>query len=125
MNTPDNLKYSKTHEWLSIQDNIATVGISDHAQSELGDIIFVETPEVGQTLEMGGELGTVEAVKTVATLYSPVSGEVLEINSKLEDEADIINTSAYEQGWIVKIKVSDISSDLLTATEYQTHIGEV
>lgn len=121
----ENLKYSKEHEWLKIEDGIATVGITDHAQSELGDIVFVELPEVGDTFDKDDSFGTVEAVKTVAELYSPISGEIIAINEELEDEAETVNSSPYENGWIIKIKISDESEleSLLDAEAYKALIA--
>jgi glycine cleavage system H protein len=121
----ENLKYSKEHEWLKIEDGVATIGITDHAQSELGDIVFVELPEVGDTFDKDDSFGTVEAVKTVAELYSPLSGEVVAINEELEDEAETVNSSPYENGWIIKIKISDESEleSLLDAEAYQALIS--
>jgi glycine cleavage system H protein len=120
-----NLKYSKEHEWLKIEDGIATVGITDHAQSELGDIVFVELPEVGDNFDKDDSFGTVEAVKTVAELYSPISGQVVAINQELEDEAETVNSSPYENGWIIKIKISDESEleSLLDAEAYKALIS--
>lgn len=119
------LKYSKEHEWLKIEGDIATVGITDHAQSELGDIVFVELPEVGDNFDKDDSFGTVEAVKTVAELYSPISGEIVAINEVLEDEAETVNSSPYENGWIIKIKVSDESEleSLLDAEAYKALIS--
>ncbi|MDC3250093.1 glycine cleavage system protein GcvH [bacterium] len=121
----ENLKYSKEHEWLKIEDGVATVGITDHAQSELGDIVFVELPEVGDTFDKDDSFGTVEAVKTVAELYSPISGEIIAINEELEDEAETVNSSPYENGWIIKIKISDESEleSLLDAEAYKALIA--
>ena len=124
-NIPENLKYSTDHEWALIEGDIITVGITDHAQSELGDIVFVELPDVGDEVDKGDSFGTIEAVKTVAELYAPASGEVVEVNESLEDEAETINSNPYESGWIVKIKLSDASEldELLNAEGYQEHIS--
>lgn len=121
----DNLKYSEDHEWAAIDGDIITVGITDHAQSELGDIVFVELPEVGDSVDKGDSFGTIEAVKTVAELYAPVSGEIVEINESLEDEAETINSEPYEAGWIVKMKISDASEldALMDAAGYEAHIS--
>ncbi len=121
----ENLKYSDDHEWAKIEGDTITVGITDHAQSELGDIVFVELPEVGDSIDKGDSFGTIEAVKTVAELYAPISGEIVAINESLEDEAEIINSNPYSEGWIVKIKVSDPSEfeALLTAEQYKEHIS--
>ena len=121
----ENLKYSDDHEWAKIEGDTITVGITDHAQSELGDIVFVELPEVGDSVDKGDSFGTIEAVKTVAELYAPISGEIVAINESLEDEAETINSSPYSEGWIVKIKVNDPSEfeALLTAEQYKEHIS--
>ena len=121
----ENLKYSDDHEWAKIEGDTITVGITDHAQSELGDIVFVELPEVGDSIDKGDSFGTIEAVKTVAELYAPISGEIVAINESLEDEAETINSNPYSEGWIVKIKVSDPSEfeALLTAEQYKEHIS--
>ncbi|MDR4987530.1 MAG: glycine cleavage system protein GcvH [Bacteroidales bacterium] len=124
MNIPDNLKYTKDHEWVKIDGDTATIGITDFAQHELGDIVFVEVDTVGETLDQEETFGTIEAVKTVSDLFMPVSGEVLEFNEALEDAPDIINKDPYGDGWIIKVKVSDESEqeDLLTADEYKALI---
>lgn len=107
MNVPKNLKYTSDHEWIRIEGDSAYIGITDFAQTELGDIVFVEFPEVGDMLSSGDVFGTVEAVKTVADLYSPISGEVMAINESLENSPGLINTDAYNDGWIIKIKIVD------------------
>ena len=124
-NIIDNLKYSEDHEWAKVDGDTITVGITDHAQSELGDIVFVELPEVGDEVAKGDSFGTIEAVKTVAELYAPISGEILEVNESLEDEAETINSAPYEGGWIVKMKVSDTSEldSLMDAEGYKNHIS--
>ncbi len=124
MNIPENLKYSKDHEWIKIEGDTATVGITDFAQSELGDIVFIEVDTVGEELDKEETFGSIEAVKTVSDLFMPVSGEVVEFNEQLEDTPDIINKDPYDKGWIVKIKVSDLAEadDLLSAAEYKEHI---
>ncbi|HIE49071.1 MAG TPA: glycine cleavage system protein GcvH [Gammaproteobacteria bacterium] len=119
--SPDNLKYLASHEWIKLEDDgTITVGISDYAQDLLGDIVFVELPEIGQQLESEKEAAVVESVKAASDIYSPVGGEVLEINEKLLDQPEIINNSPYEEGWIFKIQPDDIESikNLLTAEEY-------
>ena len=119
--SPDNLKYLASHEWIKLEDDgTVTVGISDYAQDLLGDIVFVELPEIGQQLEAKKEAAVVESVKAASDIYSPVRGEVLEINEKLLDEPEIINNSPYEDGWLFKIQPDDIESikNLLTAEEY-------
>ena len=121
MNFPEELLYAASHEWVRLEGDIATVGVSDYAQSELGDIIFLELPEVGKKVTAGQTFGSVEAVKTVSDLYSPFSGEVIEVNGVLADKAETINSDPYGNGWIVKIKVSDMSakSSLLSADKYR------
>ncbi len=123
---PEELKYSKDHEWVRVEGDIAVVGITDYAQSELGDIVYVELPEVGTKVQKGDTVATVEAVKTAADVYSPVSGEVVEVNSSLEEHAELINKDPYGEGWIVKIKLSnpDELGELLSAEEYKKLIGE-
>lgn len=122
MNVPANLKYSKDHEWVRMEGEFAYVGITDYAQSELGEIVFVEIETVGETFAAGEIFGTVEAVKTVSDLLLPVSGEIVEFNEKLEDEPELVNDDPYGEGWMVKVAVTD-SSDLLTADEYVALIG--
>ena len=114
----NNLKYTKDHEWIKIDGDIGVVGITDHAQSELGDIVFIELPDVGDEFNEGDVIGTIEAVKTVADLYSPFDCIVTEVNSDLEDNADNVNTSPYDIGWIVKVKVLT-DTTLLTPNEYR------
>ena len=125
MNLPNDLKYTKEHEWVRIDDNILTVGITDHAQSELGDIIFIEFPELNQMISKDEPFGTIEAVKTVADLFGPVSGKVIEINEALEDSPDLVNSDSYGQGWIVKITCTDDSQldDLLDSEKYKGMIN--
>ena len=117
---PDHLVYSESHEWILQDSDIATIGITDFAQTELGDIVFVELPEIGEHLEMGEAFGTVEAVKTVADLLAPISGEVLEINETLEESAEQINKDSYEAGWMLKIHIDDPDNfqHLLSPNEY-------
>ena len=124
MNVPAELKYTKEHEWLRVEGDEAFVGITDYAQSQLGDIVFVECETVGDTLEAGDTFGTIEAVKTVSELYLPASGEVLEFNEALEDEPELVNKDPYGKGWIVKISLADKSqiNDLLDAEAYKAII---
>lgn len=121
MNTPTNLKYSRDHEWVRLEGEFAYVGITDFAQSELGEIVFIEIETVGETLDAGEIFGSVEAVKTVSELLMPVAGEILEFNSKLEDAPELVNDDPYGEGWMVKIALSDASQleDLLDAEAYQ------
>ncbi len=124
MTFPENLKYTKEHEWISIEGDTATVGITDFAQRELGDIVYVEVDTEGEELDRDEVFGTVEAVKTVSDLFMPVSGEVLEFNETLEDEPELINKDPYGKGWIIKIKVlnPDEMNDLLDAEAYKKNI---
>lgn len=121
MNTPVELKYTKDHEWVRVEGDIAVVGITDFAQSELGDIVFVDIQSEGDTLSKGDVFGTIEAVKTVADAYMPVSGEVIEVNAELDGAPEKVNGDPYGEGWMVKIKVSDASEfdTLLSAEQYE------
>ncbi|MFC1478581.1 glycine cleavage system protein GcvH [Candidatus Margulisiibacteriota bacterium] len=121
---PTDVMYSKEHEWVKIEGENAVIGITDWAQEEMGDIVFVELPDLGKDIEQMEELGVVESVKTISTVYSPVSGEITEINEQLQDTPEIINESPYEDGWIVKMALGDANEvdDLMTADEYQEHI---
>ncbi len=121
MNYPEDLRYSKDHEWLKIEGDIALVGITEFAQGELGDIVFVDVDTEGENLDKNEVFGTIEAVKTVSDLFMSVAGEVLEFNSKLEDEPELINSAPYGDGWIVKIKITNIAEldDLLDSVSYQ------
>ena len=125
MNIPENLKYTKDHEWVRIEDNIATVGITDFAQGELGDIVYVEVDTLDETVENEAVFGTVEAVKTVSDLFMPLSGEVLEFNEGLEADPEVVNKDPYGEGWMIKIKLSDASQadDLLSADDYKELIA--
>jgi glycine cleavage system H protein len=125
MNIIDSLKYTKEHEWVKIEGNIATVGITDFAQNELGDIVFVEIESVGKSLEEGEIFGTVEAVKTVSDLFMPIKGKVLEMNSLLNNNPEIVNTDAYNDGWMIKVEIESLDSvnDLLDADAYRKLIG--
>jgi len=120
MNVPGNLLYTKDHEWLRIEGNMAYAGVTDFAQGELGDIVFIEIETLGETLAKGEVFGTIEAVKTVSDMFMPVSGEVLEVNPALEESPDVINKDPYGKGWMVKIKITNPSEvkDLLTPEEY-------
>ena len=119
MNIPENLLYTKDHEWISIENDIATVGITDYAQSELGDIIFIEFPSIDNKLIPGETFGTIEAVKTVADLFSPIKGKVVEINDKLEDSPELTNNDPYGDGWIIKIKIEEQNEEnLLSHIDY-------
>lgn len=124
MNVPDNLKYTKDHEWIAIDGDIATIGITDFAQSELGDIVYVEVETVGETMDKDEVFGTVEAVKTVSDLFLPLTGEILEFNEDLEDEPEIVNEEPYEKGWMIKMKIAnpDEVNELMDAKTYKSHI---
>ncbi len=123
MAVPGNLQYTKSHEWVRVEGDVATVGITDHAQDELGDVVFVELPEQGATLAAGDSFGAVESVKAVSELYAPVGGEVVEVNSALEDSPEKINEDPYGEGWILKLQVSD-QADLLSAADYEKLLEE-
>jgi glycine cleavage system H protein len=121
MNIPDNLKYTKDHEWIKVDGDEALIGITEFAQKELGDIVFIEVETEGETLDTGEAFGTIEAVKTVSDMFMPVSGEVLEFNAELESNPEIVNKDPYGEGWIIKVKISDPATidDLLSADEYK------
>ena len=125
MNLPENLKYTKDHEWLKIEDGVATVGITDFAQGELGDIVYVDIESVDETIDKDEVFGSVEAVKTVSDLFMPLSGEVIAFNEDLEDTPEKVNSDPYGDGWIIKIKISDNSQidNLLDAAAYKEVIG--
>ncbi|WP_273565777.1 glycine cleavage system protein GcvH [Maribacter halichondriae] len=125
MNIPSELKYTKDHEWIKMEGEVATVGITDFAQGELGDIVYVEVETLDETLEQEEVFGTVEAVKTVSDLFLPLSGEIVEFNEALEDEPEKVNADPYGEGWMVKIKISDASQvdGLLSAEDYKALIG--
>ena len=121
MNVPANLKYTEDHEWVKVDGDVAVVGITDFAQGELGDVVFVDIQTAGETLDKGETFGTIEAVKTVADAFMPVSGEVLEVNEALDGAPDLVNTDPYGEGWMIQIKFSDASDfdTLLTAEQYK------
>lgn len=125
MTIPDELKYTKEHEWIRVKGEHAVVGITDFAQGELGDVVFVEIETEGEALSMGDTFGTIEAVKTVSDLYMPVDGEVAEVNGALEESPELVNTDPYGKGWMIRIHMSDPSQldDLLSADEYRELIG--
>ena len=124
MNNPDNLKYTKEHEWILLEQKTATIGITDYAQSQLGDIVFVELPDLDDEVKQDGTFGVIEAVKTVADLFAPVSGKVIEINLDLEDSPDLINSDPYGAGWIIKTQIenNDEIAALMSSSEYQGYI---
>lgn len=124
MEVRGDLKYTEEHEWLQLEGDKVTLGITDFAQDKLGDVVFVELPEVGTILEAGEAIGNIESVKAVSEIFCPVAGEVIEVNKQLEEEPDLVNTSPYEDGWIVKIKVdrADFAdAELMNDEEYQNH----
>ncbi|TSA26776.1 MAG: glycine cleavage system protein GcvH [Ignavibacteriales bacterium] len=125
MNIPQNLKYTKNHEWIKVEGKVGTIGITDFAQGELGDIVYVDiAPDISE-LTMGESFGTIEAVKTVSDMYAPVSGKVLELNKKLNDEPQLVNTDPYGEGWIIKVELSNASQliDLLDVAAYNSQLG--
>lgn len=124
MSIPTEIKYTKEHEWISLDGEVAMIGITDHAQSQLGDIVFVELPDVDSEINQNETFGVIEAVKTVADLFAPVKGLIIEINSSLEDSPDLINSDPYGTGWIIKVKVSDSSQydSLMSSDEYEEFI---
>ncbi len=126
MELKENLRYTKEHEWVRVEKDIATVGITDYAQGELGDIVFVELPQMGSRVEKMKPFGVIEAVKAVSDIFSPLSGEVTEVNTKLQDEAGIINRNPYDQGWFIRIKMSHPKEleDLLSVEDYRKLISE-
>jgi len=126
MNFPAELKYTKDHEWVKVDGDIATIGITDFAQKELGDIVYVDIATIGETLDAEVVFGTVEAVKTVSDLFMPVAGEVLELNAEIEAQPELVNSDPYGKGWMIKVKISDASqlAGLLSADAYKAIIGE-
>ena len=126
MNIPDNLKYTKDHEWCLVEGDMMTIGVTDFAQSELGDIVFVEVETEGEELDRDEVFGSIEAVKTVSDLFMPVSGEVVEFNEELEANPELVNSDPYGEGWMIKIKVSDKAGleDLMTSEAYKEMIGK-
>ena len=123
MNIPSDLLYTKDHEWIKIENGIATVGITDYAQGELGDIIFIELPEIGDSVQAEDSIGTIEAVKTVADIYSPMNGEISEVNINLEENPDSINTDPYDSGWIIKLNnFTNNDDNYLTPDQYKSLI---
>ena len=126
MNIPSELKYTKDHEWIKIEDNIATVGITDFAQGELGDIVYVDVDTLDDSVEDGEVFGSVEAVKTVSDLFMPLTGEVIELNEELEDEPELVNTDPYNKGWMIKLEISDSTQidNLLDAETYKNLITQ-
>ena len=124
MSIPENLSYTREHEWARIEGDVATCGITDHAQEALGDVVFVELPEVGKALEAGAPFAVVESVKAVSDVYSPVGGEVIAVNSELEDHPELINTDCYGRGWIARIRIEGERVELLDPDAYATYLEE-
>lgn len=126
MEFPKDLKYTKDHEWIRVDGGTGVVGITEYAQGELGDVVFVELPGVGASLQQGKQFGTIEAVKTVSDLFAPVSGEVIEVNEKLKDSPEVVNKDPYAGGWMVKVKISNAAEldSLLDAAKYQEMVGK-
>jgi glycine cleavage system H protein len=126
MSLPENLKYTKDHEWIHIEDGIGVIGITDYAQGELGDIVFVEVPPVGRKVDAGQVFGTVEAVKAVSDLYSPVTGEVVEVNKEIQDTPELVNKEPYERGWMIKVKIENEAelAALLDTAAYKNLIAK-
>ena len=123
MNVPGDLQYTKSHEWVRREEGTATIGITDHAQDELGDVVFVELPEKGTSFSAGDSFGTVESVKAVSDLYAPVGGEVVEVNETLNDSPELINEEPYGGGWMIRLRISE-DADLLSAEEYEKLVEE-
>lgn len=124
MNFPEEFKYTEDHEWILIEDDVVTIGITDFAQDQLGDIVFVELPEVGDSLEVGKSFGVVESVKAVSDVYAPVSGEVVEVNEELPDDPEVLNNSPYGDGWMIKLKLADTTAldALMDVAAYQEFV---
>jgi glycine cleavage system H protein len=123
MPVPGDLQYTKSHEWVRVEGDVATIGITDHAQDELGDVVFVDLPEEGASFGAGDSFGTIESVKAVSDLYAPVGGEIVEVNQTLNDSPEQVNEDPYGDGWIVKLRISD-EGDLLSAEEYEKVLEE-
>lgn len=126
MHHPEDRKYTKDHEWIAVADGVGTVGITHHAQDQLGDVVFVELPEPGATVAAGGQFGTVESVKSVSELYSPLAGEIVAVNDALRDAPELVNQDPHGEGWMIKVKLADASQvqGLLDAAAYEELIGE-
>ncbi|MDA0999598.1 MAG: glycine cleavage system protein GcvH [bacterium] len=126
MNFPSGLKYSREHEWVKVEGNIAVIGITDYAQSELGDVVYVELPDVGSDVEANNTFGVVESVKAVSDLYSPVTGQITEVNEQLNDQPELVNSDPFEDGWMLRVEMKDPSEldDLLDADAYKAFVEE-
>jgi glycine cleavage system H protein len=125
MDIPKNLLFTKDHEWARVENSIVTIGITDFAQSELGDIIFVEFPEIGDMVDVGSSAGTIEAIKTVTDIFSPVKGKIIEINNGIDNSPEVMNTDPYGDGWLMKIELTDedCSSELMSPSEYESFVN--
>jgi glycine cleavage system H protein len=123
---PEDYLYSKDHEWISVQENVGTIGITDYAQHELGDVVYVDLPEVGDTFEDGDPFGSVESVKAVSEVFCPISGEIIEVNSKLEESPELINQSPHQNAWMIKVRLNNPEElkELLSAEEYEEYLQE-
>lgn len=126
MNFPEGLKYTDDHEWVKVEGNVGIIGVTDHAQSELGDVVYVDIDEDLAEIEKGNDFGTIEAVKTVADLYAPVSGKVLEVNTSINDSPEVVNQDPYGKGWMIKVELSDPSEldALMDVDAYKAHVGK-
>ncbi|MBK7630696.1 MAG: glycine cleavage system protein GcvH [Ignavibacteriales bacterium] len=126
MSTPDNLKYTKEHEWVLVEGNIGTIGVTEYAQGELGDVVFVDIDPALSDVKKGDSIGTIEAVKTVSDIFAPYTGKVVEINEALKDSPEVVNSDPYGKGWMIKVEISDAAEldDLLDASDYQALIGQ-
>lgn len=126
MNFPEGLKYTDDHEWVKVEGNVGIIGVTDHAQSELGDVVYVDIDEDLESIEKGSDFGTIEAVKTVADLYAPVSGKVLEVNTSINDNPEIVNSDPYGKGWMIKVELSNPSEleSLMDVDAYKAHVGQ-
>lgn len=123
MNVPSDLKYTKTHEWVRVEGDTATIGITDFAQSELGDVVFVELPNVGRALQKDETFGSVESVKTVSDVYAPVAGEVIDVNSKLGANSELMNSDPFGEGWLIKVRLSGGTDGLMDASAYEASLA--
>jgi glycine cleavage system H protein len=119
LNVPDDLKYTRSHEWIRLEGDVATIGITEYAQSELGDIVYVDLPSPGRAVAAGDSFGTIESVKTVSDIYAPLAGEIIEVNPALDAQSELLNSQPYEGGWIVRIRFEGDANDLLGAAEYK------
>lgn len=126
MNLPEDLKYSKEHEWVRVSGNIATIGVSDYAQDQLGEVVFIELPDEGEEFEKDDAFGVIESVKSVNDIYAPVTGRIMEVNDPVVDSPEIINEDPYGEGWLVKIEISDLKElgELMSAKDYEAYIKE-